>query len=256
MKIKTVEKEVLRDFKEFGSYIQIVAILSILSFIFPFTGFIQLIFIFLALSAIKKVCRVLPNLDLMEFRSRYIISFITLLFGLSMMGTGIASMMLLMFGFRFRIFLPSIIAMALVILIGLIVLVISGVIQYRAWNSLSKFFEENKTMFPESIGKDALKGSNNVKYGIILTMTLILAIVGIILIIVGYFQIASLKKINNEYDQPVVVRQNTASPYTQTQTIQLIQKTPRASKNFCPRCGTKLEDIASFCPMCGLSLEN
>ena len=255
MKIKTVEKKVLRDFQEFGSHMQIVAILSVLSFVVPFTGFIQLIFVFLALAAVKKIYHIMPNLDLMEFRSKYIISFITGLFGLSMMATGVATLVLLMFGFNFRIFLPSIIAMVMVFIIGLIVLFISGVIQYSAWNSLSKFFEENKGIFPESVGKDALKGSNNIKNGVVLIMTLILAIVGIILIIVGYFQIASLKKINSEYDQPVIVQQQTVSPYAQTQTVQIIQKTPSQTKNYCPRCGTKLEDIASFCPMCGLSLK-
>jgi len=255
VKIKTVENEVLREFKEFGSHMQIVAILAVLSFVVPFTGFIQLIFVFLALATVKKIYHILPNLDLMEFRSKYIISFITGLFGLSMMATGVVTLVLLMFGFNFRIFLPSIIAMGMVFIIGLIVLFISGVIQYSAWNCLSKFFEENKDIFPESVAKDALKGSNNIKNGIILTMTLILAIVGIILIIVGYFQIASLKKIHDVYNQPVIVQQHTVSPYAQTQMVQIIQKTPSQTKNFCYRCGTRLEDIASFCPMCGISLK-
>jgi len=234
---------------------QIVAILSLLSFIVPFTGFIQLIFVFLALAAIKRIIYTMPNLDLMEFRSRYIISFITFLFGLSMMGIGVAAILLMLFGFNFRIFLPSIIAMGMIFIIGLIILIISGVVQYSAWNSLSKFFEENKEMFPESIAKDALKGSKNIKNGIILTMTLILAIVGIILVIVGYFQIASLKKIHSEYDHPVIVQEYKVSPYAQSQTVQIIQKIPDQTKNFCPNCGTKLEEIASFCPMCGVSLK-
>ena len=255
MKSKTVEKKVLRYFQEFGSHMQIVAILSVLSFVFPFVGLIILAFVFLALGDIRRIYREMPNPDLMEFRSKYIISFITSLFGLFMMITGVITMIMLIFGLNFQFFFPSIMPMIIMFIIGIVVLFISGIMQYSAWNSLSKFFEENKSIFPESVAQDALKGSNNIKHGIILTMTIILAIFGVILMLVGYFQLASLKKINDEYSHPIIAQPQKVSPYAQTQMVQVIQKTPGQIRNFCTQCGAKIESIASFCHACGVSLK-
>jgi len=258
VKNRTSDQKVLRGFQEFGAHMQIIAILSVLSFLFPFAGLIMLIFILLALADIKKIYYEMPNVDLMEFRSKSIISFITGLLGMFMIAIGIVTVVLSFFRYDFmydfEFFFPSMIPIIVMFFIGLIVLLISGIVQYNAWNSLSRFFNENKDLFPQSIGDDAVKGSNNIKNGIILTMTLILAIIGIILIIIGYFRLASLKRCNDEYRQPIIVQQQVVSPYNQTQVIQAIPKIQIREKNFCYKCGTKIEDIASFCPMCGVSL--
>ena len=109
-------------------------------------------------------------------------------------------------------------------------------------------------MFPETIARDAIKGANNLKIGLLLTMTLVLAIFGVILIIVGYFKLAALKKLDDGYRQQVIVQPQITPPYMHPYAQQVVMQTYSNSGNFCSQCGSRIERKASFCPHCGMSL--
>ncbi|MFX0004992.1 MAG: hypothetical protein ACFE9J_16115, partial [Candidatus Hermodarchaeota archaeon] len=57
-----------KEFHDFGKYIQIVAILTIVSITTGMAGFIALIFIFVAMGSLKRANYTLNNSSLHEFR--------------------------------------------------------------------------------------------------------------------------------------------------------------------------------------------
>ncbi len=253
--------KVMKEFQEFGSRMHIIAILSILTFVIPLVGLIQLVFIFLALGNIRRIYYEMPNPHLMEFRSKYIISFIISLCGTTVMLIGTVSGVMSLIGlirlpYNNLVIRGVLTAMIVIIIIGVIFIIISGYIEYKAWENLMIFFENNRTMFPEMISKDAIDGARNLKTGTIFNMTIILAIVGVILRIIGYFRLASLKKLYNTYDQPASAYSYTAQPAVQTQAQSVMEKTPGGITNFCIHCGTKIERDVKFCYSCGSHLES
>ncbi|GAI72453.1 unnamed protein product, partial [marine sediment metagenome] len=71
-----------KEFHDFGKYIQVGAILTIVSITTGMAGFIAMIFIFIAMRSLKRANYTLNNSSLHEFRSKYIKGFISRICGM------------------------------------------------------------------------------------------------------------------------------------------------------------------------------
>ena len=105
------------------------------------------------------------------------------------------------------------------------------------------FFRDNKSMFPEDIGKKGETGGLLLMIGAIFYLTIILMIVGFILDVIGYFMLSSLKDLGGE-----PAKKPAAQP--------VASKTPAEpkkadSKRFCPNCGSPVEGSEKYCGSCG-----
>lgn len=247
----------MREFQEFGNRMQVIAILSIISIVIPAVGIVMLIFIFLALGNIQRIYYERPNPELMEFRSNFILSFVIRVLGAAICILGlVASMMPLFFTNNEQIIMGVFIGFIVSLVVGAIFMVISGYIEYKAWNKLVHYFESNRDMFPEKISKEAINGAKNLKLHSIFEMTIVLTPVGFILRIIGFFHLAALKDIYSKKARSVAQSQEQIYPQAQVpQQVQIPlpikQKTPNTINSFCPQCGTKIDRDVKFCYFCG-----
>ncbi len=245
-------EKVMYEFREFGSKMQIIAILSLLSLFIPFVGLIQLIFVYLALGNIRNIYYEMPNPNLMEYRSKYIMAFFVNLIGLFFT---FGAMIGLLFTLPYYRGLSVIIPLVGVIIFGIFIMIIAAYMESKAWEKLMFYLENNRTMFPEMIVNDAIKGAKNLKTGAILKITIILSIVGYILALIGLFQLSSLKSLYDAYGRPLPAQQQAIQPGVQAQVQPAIQqKTPVGALSFCPQCGAKIKGAENYCTACGSSL--
>ncbi|MHA1350173.1 MAG: hypothetical protein ACTSPZ_04960, partial [Promethearchaeota archaeon] len=67
-----------------------------------------------------------------------------------------------------------------------------------AWRSLTDFFNQNRTLFPQHIVSEAAEGSDKLRSAAlmnILSFLIITILIGWILQIIGYFKLAKLEEI-------------------------------------------------------------
>jgi len=240
--------DVRNDFYEFGKNMQIVAICTVLSIVTGVTGFIALIFTFIALGNIKKANLKLNNEYLKEFRSKYIRAFILRIFGTIVLMAGVIYVLLFFFIPSYiNFFWIHFVISAIPILIGLIFLIISVVAEMKAWKSLKRFFEENKSMFPDNLYYELIDGCDKLKTAALLNalgFLIITIIIGFIYQIIGYFKLAKLNTLML-YDVPKTPQIQVTLPESRTIGINEV------ASHFCPNCGTKLSGLGKFCPLCG-----
>lgn len=244
-------QKTFNEFKEFGDKIYIVAILSVLNFIIPFAGIIQLIYVFLALEHIKKIAYINKNKDLSDFRSKYIIGLILNIVALIVIFIPIIS--LFNFPYSYYNIYRFLISFFIALIIAVIFSLVGGILQWQAWGCLEYFFETNREIFPPMVLEDTLSGIRNLKLGAIFSMTVILSIIGIIFEIIGYFQLASLKKILYDFkNTPHAPTSNWHQP-PPVPSPQFTFKTPQINMiiKFCPHCGIKIQIPGKFCSKCG-----
>jgi hypothetical protein len=241
---------VKKEFHDFGKYIQVAAILTIVSITTGMAGFIAMIFVFIAMASLKKANNILNNSSLQEFRSKYIKAVISRICGMVVLiigGVNIAVFYFFTSPFPFYISL----SIPLVLMIVGIVLIYVGVAaEMKAWKNLKVFFENNYKMFPTDISKDAIRGCDQLKTGTLLSslwFLIIPAIIGFIYQIKGYFNLAALNKVTT-YDapEPIEIQADVTVP-------EPIKDADRKI-NFCPNCGAKLSEIGNFCALCGSEL--
>ena len=204
--------EVNKEFSEFGSKMLILAILALISFVLGVIAYaipalqyvnwaflvVSIIVLILALGNIKTAGEALDNNEnLSSFRSKIIVALILALIGTIFVTIGYVSIIAIVNG-------PDpgspgaiqgYISFGILILIGLVLLIVGGVFEIIAWDRLKSFFENNLKMFPEGIGNSAKTGSYLMKLGAIFNLTFILAIVGFILRVIGYFMMSKLKDV-------------------------------------------------------------
>lgn len=196
--------DVNREFSEFGGRMKVIAILTLISVVIGiFTGintsagffdavigFVVFIFYILILGDIKSAGVMLNNRNLLSFRSKIITSFILGIIGMIIFTTGLAGIGITIFFIGNLLLLPIPVTF---VIIGIIVLLITAIMQIQAWGSLESFFTNNTTLFPQEIANDARTGAKLCKIGAILDLTVILMFIGDILRVIGYFKLAPLE---------------------------------------------------------------
>ena len=245
------DNSIKKNFKDFGKNIEIVAFCTILSIATGFTGFIALIFIFIALGNIKKINLQLNNASLEEFRSRYIRGFISGIVGIIVLVTGGVNI-----AFYF-IFMPHFLSgwmtLSLSIILlsaGLIFIFVGVASEVKAWKNLKIFFENNSSLFPSDLSSELIDGCDKLKKGTLLSafgFLVIPGIIGFIFQIIGFFKLAKLNTLS-EFDTP---KEQTIIEHAYIpKTVSDIETTT----NFCPNCGAKLSGKGIYCALCGSAI--
>ena len=190
------------EFSEFGSKMKKIGILSIFTFISSIivnigniisnillpvriiTLTIQIIILIIMFSALKnfeEVNLVLNNRDLEEFREKIYFGYLISIIGWSIFIIGI-------FLISFNVVLGI-----TFFVIGLTIVLISGILRIVGWYRFENFFKTNQKKFPSNIGEDALSGAKFLKYGAFFHLLVFTSFIGLILDIIGSFKLASLK---------------------------------------------------------------
>ena len=203
--------EVNKEFSEFGTKMLILAILSLISFVLGVIAYVipavqyvnwaflvvSIVVLILALGNIKTAGEALDNnANLSSFRSKIIVALILALIGTIFITVGLASIYAIInsgIDLGSPEAIQGYISFGILILIGIVVLVVGAVFEIIAWGSLRDFFKNNLSKFPEGIGKNAETGCFLMKLGAIFILTFILAVVGFILRVIGYFMMSKLK---------------------------------------------------------------
>ncbi|MFX0105378.1 MAG: hypothetical protein ACFE75_07800 [Candidatus Hodarchaeota archaeon] len=238
---------VRKEFHDFGKYIQVVAILTIVSITTGIAGFIAIIFIFIAMGSLKRANYTLKNWSLNEFRSKYIKGFISRICGMVVLIFGGVSLALFFFiPTSFPIYISLSVPIILIIS-GIVFIYVGVAAEMKAWKNLKIFFENNLKMFPANISEEAIKGCDKLKKGTLLIslwFLIVPAIIGFIYQVKGYFMLATLNKLstNNAPDSSEM-----QADLYKPQPI----KKPERKINFCPNCGAKLSELGRFCALCG-----
>ena len=189
----------------------ILAILSLISFVLGVIAYVipavqyvnwaflvvSIVVLILALGNIKTAGEALDNnANLSSFRSKIIVALILALIGTIFITVGLASIYAIInsgIDLGSPEAIQGYISFGILILIGIVVLVVGAVFEIIAWGSLRDFFKNNLSKFPEGIGKNAETGCFLMKLGAIFILTFILAVVGFILRVIGYFMMSKLK---------------------------------------------------------------
>ncbi|MFX1388752.1 MAG: zinc ribbon domain-containing protein [Promethearchaeota archaeon] len=238
---------VQKEFHDFGKYIQIVAILTIVSIATGFAGFIALIFVFLAMGSLKRANYTLNNSWLNGFRSKYIRGFISRICGMVVFISGGANLAMFFF---FPTSLPIYIALSIPIFLmisGIVFIYVGVAAEMKAWKNLKVFFENNYKMFPVKISEEAIEGCDKLKKGTLLSSLwffIVPAIIGFIYQVKGYFNLAILNTLSIS-DTPE--SSEIQADIIQPQSIDIFE----SKINFCPNCGAKVSELGKFCALCG-----
>ncbi len=246
--IKMSNMDVRKDFYEFGRNMQIVAICTVLSIATGVTGLIALIFIFIALGNIKNANLKLNNEYLKQFRSKYIRAFILRICGTIVLIVGVINIL-------FGVYMPmditsywiTVSISIIVITSGLVFMITSVFAEIKAWKNLKRFFEENRSMFPDNLYFELIEGCDKLKTATLLNalfFLIITIIIGFIYQIIGYFKLAKLNNLML-YDVPKTSPTQVILPESRSSGINEV------ASNFCPNCGSKLSGLGKFCPLCG-----
>jgi uncharacterized membrane protein len=168
--------DVRKDFYEFGKNMQIVAICTVLSIV-------TVIFIFIALGNIKNANLKLNNEYLEEFRSKYVRAFILRICGTIVLIVGVINMVFFVFiPSDFASFWMTLSISLILFLTGLTFAITSVVAEMKAWKNLKRFFEENRSMFPDNLYFELIEGCDKLKTAALLNALFFL----IITIIIGF----------------------------------------------------------------------
>jgi hypothetical protein len=230
-----------KEFTDFGNRMNIIAILTLLSFVLgivgafvPIVGIVALIFsviiivfFLLVLGNVKRAGKILTNKELLDFSPRFLLGTIIRFIGQVFMQIG----------------LYFIYDLWVMIIIGVALIIVGCILRYMAWGGMQVFFETNAQLFPQDISYNAGRGSKLSKIASILDMTIILSFVGEILRIIGYFKLSSTKDMIGA-PAKTVMQPSTPTPAP-------TPAAPDASPNFCPNCGSSVSQGAKFCPSCG-----
>ena len=147
----------------------------------------------------------------------------------------------------------QVVPLIFLVIIGIILLFISGFQEYQGWDRLQIFIDQNRTMFPPSIANSGNSGTSLLKIGGIFNIFIILTFIGSILRIIGFFILVSLKKLEDE--PPLSTPPAQPAPATQLPPVSAPATEPtEPTKRFCPNCGAPVTGTEKYCAMCGSEL--
>ncbi len=246
--------DVKSEFSEFGKKMKIVGIMTILVII-PYVGsflsFIGFIFGIMALADIRNANNKLNQSSLENYRSKYISAIVIRIIStaISAIGSFYTSNWVIDFVFTFN--LSAIIGGAVIILITFALNIIAAAIEMDAWRSLTDFFNQNRTLFPQHIATEVADGSDKLRSAAlmnILSFLIITILIGWILQIIGYFKLAKLEEITRYSD---------TAPTTSTPIEEVASQptAPTLELKYCPNCGAKVSGEGKYCVECGSELK-
>lgn len=222
----------------------------------PFAGLIAIIFIFSALGDIKALNFELFDTNLELFRKNYIRGFIYSLISIIFVVGG-AIVLGINLGIPpvadefYIIGLPITIS---IMVIGLILFMVSAAVEMKAWENLKIYFMTNKALFPEHIRSELVDGSEYLRSGALswaLGIFIIPAIVGWILQAVGFFKLAKLDNLTHFESIEKQAKKTISKVQSVTPDVVTQPEFDTITSNFCPNCGSKLDEDVKFCPVCG-----
>lgn len=246
--------DVKSEFLEFGKKMKIVGIMTILVII-PYVGsflsFIGLIFGLMALGDIRNANNKLNQGSLENYRSKYISAIVIRIIStaISAIGSFYTSNWVIDFVFTFNF--SAIIGSAVILLITFVLNIIAAAIEMDAWRSLTDFFNQNRTLFPQHIATEAADGSDKLRSAAlmnILSFLIITILIGWILQIVGYFKLAKLEEVTRYSD-------TTPTTTVPIEELESQPTTPTLELKYCPNCGAKVSGEGKYCVECGSELK-
>ncbi|MFX1360436.1 MAG: zinc ribbon domain-containing protein [Promethearchaeota archaeon] len=275
--------DVNNKFYEFGKYIRIVAIATILSII-PFISFagmvLTFIFVIIASVHLLAINRQLKDVTLGEFRSKWLKGVIIRIIGMFIINVCFAIVLtmirrrgimgvieLITTGWSYPYPNPALallIGVGVTFFIGFILVIVGSSKEMSAWRLFYNFLKENETLFPKMISASTMEGAEKCRTGALmftLSFLIITPIIGYIFQAIGYFKIASLIKLGEPYPdlEPVLpisvpISKPKLIPKPEPESISIASSEDII--NFCSLCGEKVPPNAKFCGSCGSSLIN
>ena len=236
----------------------ILLILFIIPIVNIIAIIIWLIYVIITLGIVKRINLKLNSEKLKKFRSYYILSFVIIIIG-------VIIIFILAISFIGAIIradprdanrLVNAFSLSISIIGGIIGLIV-GILQYLTWQNLNMFFEQNGSMFPDYISAAAVNGSKKLKNAMLLGLigSIIGVFVGIIgfiigiivwiLCIIGYFKMGNLRNL---------ISSGTPISKPISQTTPAPTPTTPATKKFCPNCGSPITGTEKYCSACGSEL--
>jgi len=246
--------DVRSEFSEFGKKMKIVGIMTILviiPYIGSFLSFIGFIFGIMALTDIRNANNKLNQSSLENYRSKYISAIVIRIISTAISGIGSFFTSNWVIDFVFTFNLEAIISGAVILIITFVLNIIAAAIEMDAWRSLTDFFNQNRTLFPQHIATEAADGSDKLRSAAlmnILSFLIITILIGWILQIIGYFKLAKLEEITRYSDTTPI----TAAPVEE---VASQPTTPTPKLSFCPNCGSKVSGEGKYCVECGSELK-
>ena len=145
-----------KEFADFGKRMNVIAILTLLSFILGIIGafvwfigviglvlsLVIIIFFLLVLGNIKRAGRELNNKELLGFTPKFLFGTILRFIGQQLMNIGL-------------LFLED---LWIMIVIGVVLIIVGSILRLIAWKGIQTFFESNVQLFPQDISEKGISG--------------------------------------------------------------------------------------------------
>ncbi len=188
------------NFSELGKYFYLLAIfglINLIPYIGSYTGIVSFIFIIVMLGVVKSILTQLSNKNLYNFRTKYIRSIIIVFVGIILVTIIVIVVVfyLLLNGYP-PANLLSIMYTIIFPLIFLVV-IISAIYEFKAWSNLALFFKKNQNSFPEPITRNVIKGTENLKKIVVLTIIDLIILMFSITIAALFFSLYISTSISN-----------------------------------------------------------
>ena len=238
------DDELKRLWSEYGRNMNMVAIMTVLTFVSGVTGIIAFIFLLIALGNLKNINYYLKDPKIEEFRGKYIQAFILRFIGTLILVGGVIGLIFTGFSGDDWTFI------LIPIVLGFILMIVGAALEMKAWEILRLFFMERVNQFPPILHRDLVDGCNNLRTAALMYaigFLLITMLVGIIFQIIGYFKLAKLKDLMNPYHYGAVAPAPTPVPAASMQ----VQPSSTGGSKFCSSCGALVKGEGKFCSECG-----